>query len=237
MFTFKQFRVEQDRTAMKVGTDGVLLGAWAEGGATILDVGTGTGLIALMMAQRFEKAEVLGIDIDQDACLQARDNVLASPFASRVSIRHSSLQAFDETAFSGNDKWSGGFDAIVSNPPYFEHSLKNPDAGRATARHSDSLPFADLFGGVGRLLADNGVFSAIVPTESLEHFCAEAVFSGFFLSRRYDVKTTPNKPAKRCLVAFRRHRPESFDRREVCLQDADGNRSEWYQALTEAFYL
>ena len=139
MFTFKQFHVEQDRTAMKVGTDGVLLGAWAEGGCTILDIGTGTGLVALMMAQRFEDAQVVGIDIDPDASEQARENVAASPFASRISILHTSLQAFSTER---------KFDAIVSNPPYFEHSLKNPDAARAAARHADSLPFADLFSGV-----------------------------------------------------------------------------------------
>ncbi len=228
MFTFKQFHVEQDRTAMKVGTDGVLLGAWAEGGRTILDIGTGTGLVALMMAQRYEDAQVVGIDIDPDASEQARENVAASPFASRISILHTSLQAF---------KTERKFDAIVSNPPYFEHSLKNPDAARAAARHADSLPFADLFSGVSRLLADEGVFSAIVPMDCLERFCSEAYLSGFFLLRRYDVKTTPRKPSKRCLVAFCRRRPDVFDRQEVCLMDEGGVRSAWYAALTKEFYL
>ena len=228
MFTFKQFHVEQDRTAMKVGTDGVLLGAWAEGGRTILDIGTGTGLVALMMAQRFEDAQVVGIDIDPDASEQARENVAASPFSSRISILHTSFQAFSTER---------KFDSIVSNPPYFEHSLKNPDAARASARHADSLPFADLFSGVSRLLADEGVFSAIVPMDCLERFCSEAYLLGFFLLRRYDVKTTPRKPSKRCLVAFCRRRPDVLDRQEVCLMDEGGVRSTWYTALTKEFYL
>ena len=127
-FSFKQFTINQDRTAMKVGTDGVLLGAWARGGQRILDVGCGTGLISLMMAQRFEWAEVTGIDIDFDASEQASDNVRNSPFAGRVKIFNESLQSF------GN-KYVGNFDSIVCNPPFFTCSLTSPDEQRTKARH------------------------------------------------------------------------------------------------------
>lgn len=229
-FSFKQFHICQDRTAMKVGTDGVLLGAWAEGGTRVLDIGTGTGVIALMMAQRFPESSVVGIDVDADASSQALENVQASPFADRVEVVCSSLQDFAA-------KGETSFPSIVSNPPYFEHSLRNPDQARATARHADTLPFADLFSGVGSLLADDGVFSAIVPSESVGSFCSYAHLSGLFVSRQCFVKTTPRKPARRCLLAFRKHQPATFEREEVCLQNADGTRSDWYAALTADFYL
>lgn len=130
-FRFKQFEIEQDRCAMKVGTDGVLLGAWAQGGRRILDIGSGTGLISLMMAQRFPEAEVVGIDMDADACGQARENVMASPFRDRVEIECCRLQDFggasEAAEASGTTevlKAAGVFDAIVSNPPFFVDSLK-----------------------------------------------------------------------------------------------------------------
>ena len=227
-FDFKQFRIEQDRCAMKVGTDGVLLGAWAGGGRRILDIGTGTGLIALMMAQRFPDAALTAIDIDGEACLQARQNVLASLFADRVEVVHSSLQDFHA---------ENRFDSIVSNPPFFEHSLKNPDARKSVARHVDTLPFSDLFDGVSRLLGDDGVFSVIVPKDNLERFCPNAYLSGFYFHRKIKVKTTVRKPAKRCLLAFGKHAPEVLENDEICLQNDDGNRSAWYQNLTQDFYL
>ena len=238
-FDFKQFRIEQDRCAMKVGTDGVLLGAWAEGGRRILDIGTGTGLIALMMAQRFADATVTAIDIDAEACRQAADNVLASPFAERVGVVHSSLQSFSADFLEKSLK-NGSFelfDSIVSNPPFFEQSLRNPDDRKAVARHADSLPYSDLFDAVSRLLGDDGVFSVIVPAENLEQFCSNAYLSGFYMTRKCMVKTTPRKSAKRCLLAFGKHPSEAFENVEVCLQDEDGNRSDWHRLLTQDFYL
>ena len=221
---------------MKVGTDGVLLGAWAEGGRRILDIGTGTGLIALMMAQRFAEADVTAIDIDATACRQAAENVAASPFAQRIETLNISLQEY----VKGASPITGGalrFDAIVSNPPFFENSLRSPDSGRSIARHADSLPFPDLFNGVSQLLSDDGVFSVIIPAEKMETFCANSYLSGFYISRKYMLKTTPCKPAKRCILAFRKHLPESLEQREVHLQNEDGSRSEWYRDLTADFYL
>ena len=124
-FRFQQFIVHHDRCAMKVGTDGVLLGAWARGGARILDVGTGTGLIALMMAQRYEQATVDAVEIDTEACQQAIDNVAESPFTNRINVICDAVQHF-----SMESERLKAYDAIVSNPPFFENALKNPDKGR-----------------------------------------------------------------------------------------------------------
>ena len=157
-FTFKQFDIKHDKCAMKVGTDGVLLGAWAEGGQRILDIGTGTGLIAIMMAQRYGEASVTGVDIDHDAAIQARDNASRTPFASRISIVESPVQNLSADTH-------GLFDAIVCNPPFFTDSLKNPDQQRAVARHADTLPYRQLFETVAQLLAANGEFSAVIPAD------------------------------------------------------------------------
>ena len=240
-FDFKQFRVRQDRCAMKVGTDGVLLGAWAEGGQRILDIGTGTGVIALMMAQRFPKAQIVGIDVDAEACQQARQNAAESPFADRVEVQQTAVQNYLASSASHHepDATTGThfFDSIVSNPPFFVDSLTNPDPRKALARHTDTLSFADLFSAVSRLLSGNGVFSAVIPFDASEDFCSYAYFSGLYLSRQYLVKTKDNKPVKRCLLAFRKQRPQALECLEVCLQEENGERSGWYQQLTSDFYL
>lgn len=253
-FRFKQFEIEQDRCAMKVGTDGVLLGAWAQGGCRILDIGSGTGLISLMMAQRFPEAEVVGIDMDADACGQARENVMASPFRDRVEIECCRLQDFGAAseaaeAFAGTSeaaeasetaeglKAAGVFDAIVSNPPFFVDSLKNPDSKKTMARHTDSLPFRDLFAGVKRLLSDEGVFSAIVPAEVVEQFVAESCMLGFYLIRKCGVKTVERKQPKRFMLSFAKHRISPYEEHVETMMDSQGNRSEWYRKITEEFYL
>lgn len=244
-FTFKQFEIQQDRCVMKVGTDGVLLGAWAEGGQRILDIGSGTGLISLMMAQRFPEAQVWGIDIDPDACMQARENVAASPFADRVGIACCALQNLsEEYLVRGSEelmemKEGEGnlFDAIVSNPPFFVNGLKNPDSKRAMARHSDSLPFSVLMKGVRRWLSDEGVFSAIVPADVLESFVSEAYCSGLSLVRQCGVKTVERKQPKRYLVAFSKRRAGMMDKCTEIMTDSEGNRSEWYAKIMEEFYL
>lgn len=258
-FRFKQFEIEQDRCAMKVGTDGVLLGAWAQGGRRILDIGSGTGLISLMMAQRFPEAEVVGIDMDADACRQARENVMASPFRDRVEIECCRLQDFGGAGVSKTAealetaeglKVDGGaseaaeglnaagvFDAIVSNSPFFVDSLKNPDSKRTMARHTDSLPFRDLFAGVKRLLSDDGIFSAIVPVEVVEQFVAESCMLGFYLIRKCDVKTVERKQPKRFMLSFAKHRISPYEEHVETMMDSHGNRSEWYRKITEEFYL
>ena len=240
-FKFQQFTVRQELCAMKVGTDGTLLGAWANGGRSVLDIGTGTGLIALMMAQRFPEARVTAIDIDQAACLQAHDNVAASPFARRISVVHASLQHFcDETQHhsenQANDVYTQ-FDSIVCNPPFFVNSLKAPNEQRSMARHADSLTYAQLFSGVSQLLADGGEFSAIVPFDCREAFVSEAFLHGLFQSRICAVRTTPHKPPRRYLQAFRKSAVAHIEQTVGIIEDAPGQKSSWYRQLTGSFYL
>ena len=194
-FEFKRFTIRQERCAMKVGTDGTLLGAWAEiplglGIPRILDLGTGTGLIALMMAQRYPEAEITGIDIDPEAVAQAQENVAASPFASRITIIQSDACDFEAEPF----------DAIVVNPPYFVDALACPDDQRTTARHAVSLSYAALMDSAWRLLQDEGTLSVVIPADCRSQMESEARLRGFFLSRRCWVKTTPKKAPKRCLA-------------------------------------
>lgn len=236
-FTFKQFQVHQEKSGMKVGTDGVLLGAWANGGKQILDIGTGTGLIALFMAQRFANAKIDGIDIDADTCLQAQENIAASPFKERIVIKNISLQNYTFPALEEPATKTSHYDAIVSNPPFFVNSLHNPDHKRNVARHADFLPFRDLLRGVKELLSADGEFSVIIPTEELDSFLSESCMSGLFEYRRCCVKTTPRKAAKRVLLSFRKSSSGSPEQETHTLLNADGSRSEWYRNLTKDFYL
>ena len=231
-FRFQRFVVHQERCAMKVGTDSVLLGAWANGGRHILDVGSGTGVISLMMAQRFPQAKVEAVDIDEEACRQAVENAEASPFVHQVSIACCSIQELARTPHL-----RGSFDAVVSNPPFFDNALKTPDASRNMARHTDSLPFDQLFLSVRYLMAPTGEFSAIIPFDYKAKFLSEAALNGFVVSREYAVKTTPKKRAKRYLLAFRIPPAEEFDQQEVVLETMPGIRSEWYEMITRDFYL
>ena len=222
---------------MKVGTDGTLLGAWAEvpaGGESlrILDIGCGTGLIALMMAQRFPEAQVWGIDIDPEAVAQARENVEASPFASRVHVVEGDVRRFSD--LEGFD--SGGFDAIVCNPPFFMNSLACPDDQRTTARHTVSLTYQDLVQVAYRLLSEKGVFSVVIPTDCRSPFEAEAHLKGFFPSQLCLIKTTPRKAPKRCLMAFRKV-PGEYIRTEGVIESMPKTKSDWYQQLTKDFYI
>ena len=232
-FKFKRFTVYQDSCAMKVGTDGTLLGAWAEvpvvpNHPRILDIGTGTGLIALMMAQRFPEAQVLGIDIDADSVIQAQENVNSSPFASRIKIKQSDIRTFQ-----GEES----FDVIVTNPPYFVDSLTCPDNQRTTARHTVDLSYAELVKAAFRLLSDNGLFSLIIPIECRSQLEAEAHLTGFFPSRMCLIKTTPKKTPKRCLIEFTKHPVNEFVESEGVIESKPGIRSSWYQQLTQEFYI
>ena len=219
MFQFKQFTVEQELCAMKVGTDGVLLGAWANGGQRILDAGTGTGVIAMMLAQRYPGARVTAIDIDEGAVRQAQQNVTKSPFAAQVTVLQETLQ-----------EHQGEYDAIVSNPPFFIDSLAAPDEQRNMARHTATLTYAELMQAAYRLLSDEGELSVVVPFDYRQRMEDEAIFVGFFPSRVCAVKTTERKPAKRYLLAFRKH-PCPCEKEQLTIGSED------YQALTSAFYL
>jgi len=219
MFRFKHFAVGQDLCAMKVGTDGVLLGAWARGGEQVLDVGTGTGLIALMMVQRYPEARVTALDIDEGAVRQATINVEQAEAKDRIRVVQQRVQEHE-----------GQYDAIVSNPPFFIDSLNAPDVQRNTARHAETLTYAELMEAAWRLLKDDGELSVVVPFDYRQRMEDEATFRGFFPSRVCAVKTVERKPAKRYLLAFRKHPCQ-------CVKETMTIGDEQYRQLTGDFYL
>ena len=230
-FQFRQFVVRQKGCAMKVGTDGTLLGSWAQapaGGCRILDVGTGTGLIALMMAQRFPEAHVTGIDIDADAVDQAAENALESPFKDRVTIRLCDVVSLEDAV---------GFEAIVCNPPFFDHSLTCPDQQRTEARHTVSLSYRQLMESAFRLMKVNGSLSVIIPSDCRSRLESEAHLAGFFVSRVCSIQTTPRKSPKRHMIEFRKHPVKEIDTECGILELSPQVRSPWYQQLTNEFYI
>lgn len=226
-FAFKLFIIEQNRCAMKVGTDGVLLGAWAEGGEQILDVGTGTGVIAMMMAQRYPGAHVDAIDIDQDSAEQARENADGSPFGSRIDVYASSFQEFESAKT---------YDAIVSNPPFFMNSMRSENHKRNIARHADTLEFSELIERARHFLKPNGYFSVILPTETKNAVEQEAILQGFSLSRSLALRSKIGKSPFRYLLEFRLTPTFIKYESQILLTDS-GERSEWYANLTADFYL
>lgn len=229
-FRFKRFAIVQQESPMKVGTDGVLLGAWTQLRPTdrrILDIGTGTGLIALMMAQRAPEAAITGIDIASVA--EARRNADASPWAERLTFEQCPVQQFA----------GGPFDLIVSNPPFFVESLLCPDRGRTTARHTVELPFDELHAAVLRLLAPEGRFALVLPVGAADQFaalCADTMQ----LIRRTEVRTTPRRAPKRVLMEWQRTQTEAAPCACTTLTIGTGEPecyTEEYRALTRDFYL
>lgn len=202
-FRFKQFTVFQDKCAMKVGIDGVLLGAWADvkNAMNILDIGTGTGLIALMMAQRTE-ASITAIDIEENAVRQAKENIANSPWHENIQIEQTSLQAYSKTC-------GQKFDLIVSNPPFFNNSLKAPDQKRNTARHTDTLSHTDLIDKASDLLTDNGRICLIFPVPEGEKCIEYALRKGLALSRKIEIHAMPHKPAHRLLIELSKQKCET----------------------------
>lgn len=194
-FRFKQFAVYHDKCAMKVGTDGVLLGAWTsvESAADVLDVGTGTGLIALMIAQRNPLAEVIGVDVDASAVEQAKENIGNSPFADRISVE---LTDFRQFALQGTKR----FDLIVSNPPFFSNSLLPPDTERANARHSVTLPLEDLLVSARNCLKSNGRLSLILPYDRHDELKRLSEKQAFFMKRKTIVFPLPDNEPKRIMA-------------------------------------
>lgn len=230
-FRFKQFAIEQTRCPMKVGTDGVLLGAWAPLRGTdnrLLDLGTGTGVIALMLAQRKSDAQITAIDIDPDSIVEARLNVDRSPWAARIATLKVAVQEF---------RPEERYDLIVSNPPYFENALLSPNAGRSRARHTASLSFSELLAAVDRLLGDDGRFAVVLPAEEAVRFRMLAS-SRLWLLRQLDVRTTPRRPIKRSLMLFSRQQPTDHPLvEELVIQTAPECYTPEYRALTQDFYL
>lgn len=228
-FDFKRFRICHDRCAMKVSTDAVLLGSWArvEGARKILDIGCGSGIIALMAAQRVQEAMVVGIDIEEEAAIQAQENGQASPFSDRVSFK-----CVDVRDFCDEDK----FDAILCNPPFYTEDTMPPDEKRSTARNTHSLSFEELVGQVGRLIRDGGVFHVIIPTKAEEAFTGICSREGLFPFRICHVKSTASKPFKRTLCSYSTIQPLTIEKEELVLME-NGCRSKAFEQLTSDFYL
>lgn len=227
-FRFKQFTVYHDRCAMKVGTDGVLLGAWANVSQArhILDIGTGTGLIALMLAQRSD-ARITAIDIDEDAVAQATDNAANSPWTSRIRVLQQDLCQYHTEQ---------RYDAIVSNPPYFIDSLKGPDNQRNTARHTDTLDARTLLNKASELLHSEGHLSLVIPSEQVIDIKRIGEEYGLYLTRHTAVITRPGLPPKRALLEFRKT-PGTCTTDELVIELDRHVYSEDYIALTRDFYL
>ena len=224
---------------MKVGTDGVLLGAWAPGGTRILDIGTGSGLIALMLAQRFPEASIDAIDIDEAAVEQARENFAASPWTDRLHAYQAKVQEWQMVnGTCPNGKW---YDLIVSNPPYFQNSLKNPDKGRQTARHTDTLSYAELLRHSARLLAEKGLLALVLPAEAEQAVRGLAAAELLSLTHLTRVYSKESKPARRVLLEFEKSTSRDTDisitEDSLVLENEIGGRSAAYQELTKDFYL
>jgi tRNA1Val (adenine37-N6)-methyltransferase len=230
MFKFKEFELHDELCAMKIGADGVLLGAWADidGATSILDIGTGSGLIALMAAQRNPRAHITALDIDSGAVAQARSNADLSPWAERITT----LQA-DVTQWSSEQH----FEHIVSNPPYFCEALQSPDEQRRVARHTITLDFEALVATACRLLADGGRLSVILPTDGAATF-RRVAFERLWLVRQCDVATKEGEEPRRTLMEFRLCVTPQMPRCDgLSIQLRDGSYSEEYRALTSQFYL
>jgi tRNA1Val (adenine37-N6)-methyltransferase len=230
-FVFKQFTINQDKCAMKVGTDAVLLGSWVNPShaKTILDIGTGTGIIALMLAQR-SGARIDAIDIDQNAFIQASENVNACNWKDRIHVYHISLQQFVNTV-------QQKYDLIVSNPPYFIDSSKASEKSRTSARHTDHLPFDDLLKGVLHLLNSGGKFYIILPIKEGEFFREMAENNKLYLTKLTRVFTRADKPEKRLLMRFEFMRRKLSEDSIVIEEDKRHSYTPAYRELLKDYYV
>ncbi|MCG8411025.1 MAG: methyltransferase [Bacteroidales bacterium] len=230
-FKFKQFTIYQDQCAMKVGTDGVLLGAWAncDYAHKILDIGTGTGLIALMLAQRSE-ACIDAIEIDEKACKQAADNALRSPWKDQIEVINESLQDWLKIE---NLK----YDLIVSNPPYFQNSMYATDENRTNARHNSTLDLKYLIRAAQLFLDNEGILSVILPYLEGTMFILQAAEQGLFCVRQTNVLPKPGKEPKRLLLEFSKTKKPLVEQEIIIELNKRHQYSEAYKNLTRDFYL
>ncbi len=234
MFRFKRFAVDHSDVAMKVGTDGVLLGAWCpleRRPYRVLDVGTGTGLLALMVAQRGEEwgCKVDAVEIDTGAAEQAYLNFEASPWNERLKVYNTDIQEFTNE--------QRAYDLIISNPPFFEESLLPPDSRRAAARHTCGLSHKALIGCVGRFLSGDGIFSVILPVWCVDPFVEIAMFANLHVLRRTDVRPVAGKLPKRSLLSFGRESESNAVYDELVIEYSRHDFTPEYKALTKDFYL
>ena len=233
MFQFKQFFVEQDRCAMKIGTDGVLLGAWTpveNNPLRILDIGTGTGVIALMLAQRSNAEQIDALEIDEEAYEQSVDNFENSPWSDRLFCFHAGLDEFVEEP-------EDEYDLIVSNPPFYTDDYKSDNEPRDLARFADAMPFEDLIEAADLLLSENGIFTVIIPFKEEENFLAIAATYELYPLKITRVKGTPTTEIKRSLLALSRNESTTLPFDELIIETSRHQYTREYIELTKDFYL
>ena len=232
-FQFKQFSIDQDRCAMKIGTDGVLLGAWTplvHNPNSILDIGTGTGIIALMLAQRSEAGQIDAIEIDEDAYEQAVDNFENSPWGETLFCFHAGLDEFVEEP-------EDEYDLIVSNPPFYTEDYYSNNEQRDLARFADAMPFEDLIEAAALLLSEDGIFSVIIPFKEEEQFIVLANEYELYPMKITRVKGTPTSEIKRSLLALSRNENTNPQMDELVIETARHIYTPEYIELTKDFYL
>jgi tRNA1Val (adenine37-N6)-methyltransferase len=243
IFRFKKFNVVNERSAMKVNTDGVLLGAamlLAPDDRRLLDIGTGTGTIALMAAQRLAAADIQidAIDIDEPSASEAKANFEQSPWAANLSAHNLSLDDF--AAMLAAQREAGReikYNLIFSNPPYFEDSLTAPDERKSTARHtSDGLSYRDIFDFAKLYLAENGRVALVLPADQEAAICRYARMSDMHLFRILRVRTVPRKAPSRIIIEFSRQRVQDVEDSILTIQN-EGQYTQEYLSLTKEFYL
>jgi tRNA1Val (adenine37-N6)-methyltransferase len=232
MFEFKQFSIQQDRCAMKIGTDGVLLGAWVsleKNPQSILDIGAGTGILSLQLAQRCQAETLEAIEIDEDAFEQCVGNFENSPWGDRLFCFHASAQ---ECAAEMEEE----YDLIISNPPFYSDEYKSGDNKRNTARFTDTLPFRDLAIFAYQFLSEKGIFALILPRKEEENFIALALEVGLFPKRICRVKGNPTSEVKRSLMEFTFEKSEIIQE-ELTVEISRHVYTEAYKNLVKDFYL
>lgn len=238
-FKFKQFTVQQDKCAMKIGTDGVLLGAWASlehNPFSILDIGAGTGVIALMLAQRSISDTIEAIEIDADAYEQCVDNFEESPWADRLFCFHAGLDELVDDLLDGQAEIEEQYDLIVSNPPFYSEEVTSGNEARDKARQNQSLPFDELLVSVSKLLSNNGIFSTIIPFKEEDSFIQLAKTFGLFPKRICRVKGTSSSEIKRSLLEFH-FKEENIIINELVIETGRHQYTQDYISLTKDFYL
>jgi tRNA1Val (adenine37-N6)-methyltransferase len=233
MFSFKQFSIQQDRCAMKIGTDGVLLGAWTpikNNPFSILDIGAGTGVIALMLAQRSNAEQIDALEIDEEAYEQSVDNFENSPWSDRLFCFHAGLDEFVEEP-------EDEYDLIVSNPPFYTDDYKSENEQRDLARFADAMPFEDLIEAAALLLSENGIFAVIIPFKEEENFLALAKEYELHPLKITRVKGSPTTEIKRSLLAFSRNENNNFTVDQLIIETSRHQYTPEYIELTKDFYL
>jgi len=238
-FQFKQFSVNQDRCAMKIGTDAVLLGAWTSldnDPFAILDIGAGTGVLALMLAQRSDAGVVDALEIDDEAYEQCVDNFENSPWGDRLFCYHASLEELVEDVCDPQDGVDEPYDLIISNPPFYSDTYKSDNEQRDLARFEDALPFPHLLESVSRLLSEAGSFSVVIPYKEEAHFIALASQVHLFPNRILQVKGSPDSQIKRSLIQFSFQKTE-LETEELVIETGRHQYTSDYINLTKDFYL